>query len=79
MAAGFKPLSMSLLLDSMATLPGSTRVLTGRVAGISSKSDMDNGLNPRCHPISTECQSLPESMVFALHMPHTLIYVSHII
>jgi hypothetical protein len=34
------------VLDSPATLPVITCVLTGRVAGLSSKSDTDAGLNP---------------------------------
>ncbi len=35
---GFEPTSMLLAPDSPATWPVSTRVLTGRVAGLSSKS-----------------------------------------
>jgi hypothetical protein len=35
-----------LLLDSLATWPVSTHVLTGRVAGLSSKSKMDVGSYP---------------------------------
>ncbi len=40
-----------MLLDSPATLQISTRVLTGRVVGQSSKSDMDIGSNTtaRCY------------------------------
>ncbi len=50
MAAGFKPLSMSLLLDSLATLPISTRVLIGRVARLFS--------TPRTQTLQSCCKNL---------------------
>jgi hypothetical protein len=41
-----------MLLDIPATLQISTHVLTGRVAGLSSKSNMDIGSNPTARYLS---------------------------
>jgi hypothetical protein len=48
-----------MLLDIPATLQNSTHVLTGRVAGLSSTSNMDIGSNPTARYLSC-CQYIAD-------------------
>jgi hypothetical protein len=78
---------MLLMLCSPATRPISTRVLTGRVARLPSKGNIDMGLNPahvcfRGHgfkshygPVSTDNASLYlKALYLYLRMPYRQLY-----
>jgi hypothetical protein len=56
-----------IVLDSPATRPVSTRVLTGRVAGLSSKGSLDDGSNPG--PVTLDASLYLKARYLYIHTP----------